>query len=162
MRLATFVVGVVFVATCFFLLPRACIALNDALGWPRLPRAPLLLGWGLVLAGVAIHVMAAGRFRRAGGTPVPTDPPSALVCDGLFGYSRNPIYIADLLILLGIFGIWGHLALLLYALAVGTALHIWVVAREEPVLRARFGVAWEDYCAEVPRWLGPLHRRHTI
>lgn len=154
MRLAA--LGVAFVATCFLLLPAACIALNDSLGWPRLADPPSQLGWSLVLAGVAVHVLAAGTFRRAGGTPVPTDPPRALVCDGLFGYSRNPIYIADFVILLGIFAIRGHLALLLYALAVGAALHAWVVSHEEPVLRARFGVAWEDYRTKVPRWIGRL------
>lgn len=152
MRVSTALVGVAFPATVFFLLPRAFMFLNEALGWPRLTAAPLL-GWALIVTGVAVHIVASRRFRRAGGTPVPTEPPTQLMREGLFGYSRNPIYLADLVILLGIFALRGHLALSLYVLVAGVALHVWVVLHEESVLSARFGAAWDDYCARVPRWL---------
>jgi protein-S-isoprenylcysteine O-methyltransferase Ste14 len=152
MRLSTLAIGGVFVAAVFFGLPQAFVVLNEALDWPKL--APVrAVGWGLVGAGILIHAATSGQFRRAGGTPVPVEPPDRLVRTGLFRWSRNPIYVADLIVLVGIFALRGHVALLLYVALFWGALHLWLLLHEEPVLRARFGAEWEAYAARVPRWL---------
>ncbi len=147
--------GILFVAVVFFGLPRAFIALNGILGWPEFTSAPTQgLGWLLILAGSAALVVASRLFRRLGdGTPVPVDPPKRLVVDGLFRYSRNPIYVGDLVILLGIFLARGQLALLLYAGIFFVFLHLWLLHREEPVLQRRFGEEWTRYSVRVPRWI---------
>ena len=152
MRLTTLALGVLFVATVFFGLPQVCVELNEWLGWPRLRLVPGV-GWALVVLGAGMHVATSGQFRRAGGTAVPLEPPRTLVRSGLFGWTRNPIYLADLVVLVGIFALRGQLALLLYAALFGVALHAWLVLREEPGLRIRFGAEWEAYAANVPRWL---------
>lgn len=156
MRLSTAALGLTFVVTVFFMLPAAFIALNSALGLPRF-QSPMLqgLGWILIACGIAVAVWASSLFRRVGlGTPVPIEPPVKLVETGLYRYSRNPIYLADLAILLGIFLARGHVGLLLYFVLAFAFLHYWIVKREEPALSARFGENWLRYAQRVPRWLG--------
>lgn len=148
-------IGTLWLGSLFLLLPRVSILLNEALRWPRWQHPALeVSGWVLIGAGVAVSVYAAGLFRlRGGGTPVPTDPPKHLVRAGLYRYSRNPIFLADVAIVLGIFCVRGHLALLLYAGLVFLGLHLWLTQHEEPVLVRRFGEQWQDYARSVPRWL---------
>jgi protein-S-isoprenylcysteine O-methyltransferase Ste14 len=62
--------------------------------------------------------------------------------------------VADVALLLAVFLVRGDVALLVYALIVAAELHVWVVWREEPVLRRRFGDAYVAYTQQVPRWLG--------
>jgi protein-S-isoprenylcysteine O-methyltransferase Ste14 len=64
--------------------------------WPALPLpgpsvARYAVGAGLIAAGVLIMAVAMRRFRRAGTNVETHKPTTALVTDGLFGYSRNPI-----------------------------------------------------------------------
>jgi len=89
---------------------------------------------------------------------VPTQPPTRLVVDGLYLYSRNPIFVADVAILLGLFLHRGELLLLLYAGLVTVVAHALVVLREEPELRRRFGEEYARYEHAVPRWIAPLRR----
>jgi protein-S-isoprenylcysteine O-methyltransferase Ste14 len=86
------------------------------------------------------------------GTPLPTDPPKELVASGLYRYVRNPIYVSVILILLGHFLWFGYWSLLLYAGLAFLGTHLFVTLYEEPNLRKRFGVTYEDYLGKVPRW----------
>ncbi len=120
------------------------------------------LGLVPILAGVVIYLRSAWDFVAAGrGTPAPLDPPKHLVARGFYRFSRNPMYVAVLTVLLGEAIVLGSPALALYALAVGIAFHLFVVFYEEPTLRRLFGPAYEEYRGEVPRWLGPRGRRAT-
>ena len=118
------------------------------------------LGLVPILAGVVIYLRSAWDFAAAGqGTPAPIDPPKHLVARGFYRYSRNPMYVAVLAVLLGEAFVLGSPTLAVYALAVAIAFHLFVVLYEEPTLRRGFGRAYEEYCAEVPRWLSPRRRR---
>ena len=90
---------------------------------------------------------------RGRGTPLPTDPPKALVVSGLYRHVRNPIYVSVILILLGHFLWFGNWSLLVYAVLAFVGTHLFVILYEEPGLRKRFGAAYEDYLIKVPRWL---------
>ena len=48
------------------------------------------------------------------------------------------------------------LSLALYAALVFVFFHLWVVLVEEPLLREKFGASYQDYCAQVPRWIPHL------
>src|SRR5205809_8131640 len=61
--------------------------------WPEPTAVESLLGWGLLIAGVLLAVSAAYLFRRAGTTPNPTKPTSALVIWGPYRFTRNPMYV---------------------------------------------------------------------
>lgn len=92
-------------------------------------------------------------FYIAGrGTLAPWSPPANLVVVGLYGYTRNPMYVAVSLILLGWALSFGSPDLLAYAAIVAIAFHLRVVLGEEPRLAQTFGAQWQQYATNVPRW----------
>jgi protein-S-isoprenylcysteine O-methyltransferase Ste14 len=114
-------------------------------------RALAVLAWGVGLAVSAWVVVAFAR--RGKGTPAPNAPPTELVRSGLYRYSRNPMYVGALLIVLG-YPLWFQsLALVFYWFAVLLLFHLVIVGYEEPSLERRFGQAWTAYRRRVPRWL---------
>ena len=121
--------------------------------WPPLGDALVWPGWALVAAGVALTVWSAVAFRRARTTIVPHQSPSALVESGPYRFSRNPIYLADLVILAGVALILGApLALILLA-PFREVLRRLFVLPEEVVLERDLGPVYLDYKARVPRGL---------
>lgn len=124
------------------------------LPYPVLPRTlQLSVGAVLIVAGMAVAIAALARFRHA-GTSVPTHTPtSAIVTGGVYGYSRNPIYIGLTLFYLGlaavIDGVWTA-AMLIPILLI---MQYGVVAREEAYLERKFGDAYRAYKQSVRRWL---------
>lgn len=112
-------------------------------------------GYVLVGGGLALLVWCVRDFYVAGkGTLAPWDPPRSLVVVGLYRWSRNPMYVAVTLILLGWAVAYASRALLIYALIVMIAFHLRVVYGEEPWLARIHGDAWERYRREVRRWVG--------
>ena len=111
---------------------------------------------GLILLciGTLLLLWCVRDFYVAGrGTLAPWAPPRRLVTVGLYRYTRNPMYIAVALVLLG-WALWFESWMLLtYALAVTAAFHVRVVFGEEPWLARTHGEAWQRYKARVPRWL---------
>ncbi len=123
-------------------LARLWAPLGDMLLWP---------GLGLVAVGIALIVWSALAFRRARTTIVPHQPPSALVEAGPYRFSRNPIYLADLVILAGAALILGApLALILLVPFREVLLRLFILP-EEAVLERDLGPAYLDYKARVPR-----------
>lgn len=109
-----------------------------------------IIGFGLTL------VLAGGQaFRRAKTTFDPRTPHAAsqLVISGVYRYSRNPMYLGFLLILLGwadMLANWASFALLpLFVLY----LNRFQIQPEERTMRQLFGADFERYCAQVRRWI---------
>jgi protein-S-isoprenylcysteine O-methyltransferase Ste14 len=93
------------------------------------------------------------EFYVAGrGTLAPWSPPRELVTTGLYRVSRNPMYVAVVLVLLGWAALFRSLPLLVYALAIAVGFHLRVVFGEEPWLAQTHGESWSRYRAQVPRW----------
>ena len=112
--------------------------------------------WGLVLLtlGLIGILWCIRDFYVAGkGTLAPWSPPEKLVRVGLYRYSRNPMYISGVLILLGWAVSFCSWVLLIYALLIVIGFSLRVVHYEEPTLARQFGKEWEDYASRVPRWL---------
>jgi len=82
----------------------------------------------------------------------PWSPPVNLVVVGLYRYTRNPMYIAVTLILLGWAASFGLPGLYVYAAIVALAFHLRVVLGEEPWLARKHGAQWREYAERVPRW----------
>jgi protein-S-isoprenylcysteine O-methyltransferase Ste14 len=127
--------------------------------WPWREQWPggdetLLLVVGLVT--MALAFLCAGtaivQFFRA-HTNIPTNrPASALVTDGIYRFTRNPIYVGFILLQVSLgllFENWWLVILLVPLIAV---LRYGVVAREEAYLERKFGQAYLDYKASVRRW----------
>jgi len=86
------------------------------------------------------------------GTLAPWAPPENLVVAGLYRYSRNPMYVAVALVLIGWAISFSSMSLLAYALIVIVAFHLRVVFGEEPWLARTHGSQWQQYASHVPRW----------
>ena len=91
--------------------------------------------------------------QKGRGTPAPIDPPKELVVSGLYRRVRNPMYVGVLAVIFGHFLWFGYWNLLIYALVIFSAFHLFVTQYEEPNLKKRFGAAYEKYLMEVPRWI---------
>ena len=130
------------------------------------PRTPIVLdrfGLVLVLLGVTLLLSTVREFYVAGrGTLAPWSPPTELVTTGLYGFSRNPMYVAVVLVLLGWAALFHSLALLAYAVAVAVAFHLRVVLGEEPWLAQTHRGRWLRYSAQVPRWFGSGNRPRGV
>ena len=112
------------------------------------------LGLLPLAAGFAALLWCVRGFYVSGkGTLAPWAPPSRLVETGLYRYSRNPMYVAVTLVLLGWAAAFGSRGLLIYALVVAVAFYFRVVLGEEPWLSRTHGSQWEQYKSRVPRWL---------
>lgn len=159
--LITALFGATFVVCLFGLVPESLVHLNDELGWWRWQTAAShTLGVALFVASVGLILYCSRLFNRLGhGTPVPINPPTELVVSGVYRFSRNPIYVGQVGILLSYFVFSGELTLLLYACAWAAVVQAFIVLVEEPDLRKKFGASYEDYCRTVPRWLGPRRGR---
>lgn len=108
----------------------------------------------LVLGFVGLLWCVKAFYVSGKGTLAPWAPPAKLVTVGLYRYSRNPMYVSVLLILIGWAVSFGSLGLFIYTVLVATAFHIRVVRGEEPWLARTHGRAWENYVSRVPRWFG--------
>lgn len=107
----------------------------------------------LIFGGLLLDGMAAGLFRRHDTAVEPWKPSTALVTEGLYRFSRNPIYVGFAVTYAGLAIAMDSvvaLALLIPCLAVVDRL---VIAREERYLADRFGAAYAAYRARVRRWL---------
>ena len=118
--------------------------------WPGWPMP--WLGAAVMAAGVLIAIWAALSFRAAKTTIIPHQAPSALITTGAFAWSRNPIYLADVIVLIGWALIFGAALALLVVV-----IFIWVltarfIAPEEERLTAAFGEEFIAYQAKVGRW----------
>ncbi len=112
-----------------------------------------IAGIAIVASGVLLVLAAMRLFRRAGTPVAPIEPTSALVTDGIYRWTRNPMYLALSLILLGLAVATGSLWFLLALAAAIYAVTKLAIEREETYLAGKFGSAYLDYKARVRRWM---------
>ena len=114
----------------------------------------------LIAIGIAGYLVCSLDFAVFGrGTPAPIDMPKHLVVRGPYKYTRNPMYISVLAILMGESALFRSVTLLEYSAAVAIMFHLFVLIQEEPALRRKMGEAYQKYCDEVPRWIPRLPAR---
>lgn len=137
------------------LLAIAIMAALDRLApGPHLVEPPLThLGWIPIVLGLAAAVVARNQFRRSGTTIKPFQESSALVTDGLFALSRNPMYVSLTAALVGVCVLFGTLTPLVVVPAFVWVIRARVIAVEERMLEDTFGDAYRDYKTRVRRWL---------
>lgn len=118
----------------------------------RIPAAPTL-GWGLIALAIALALWAAVSFRGARTTLIPRATPAAIVTTGPYRFSRNPIYLADALILIGWAGAIGSLWPLILTPLFMTVIAKRFIRGEEAALRRLHPEEWAAWSARVRRWL---------
>jgi protein-S-isoprenylcysteine O-methyltransferase Ste14 len=127
--------------------------------YASLPLLDSERAWWLDLHAAAIGLVAIwligsalGGFRRKGTDPRPWREDSALVIEGIYEHTRNPMYLGMALaygaITLALNTLWPLLTLVPVLLLI----RYYVIAREERYLSALFGDAYRDYCRQVRRW----------
>lgn len=129
---------------------RAWPQLSFALPWLRLFAA------ALAILGLLTCLLCVTSFRRAGTTVDPRRPDgtSALVARGIYRYSRNPMYLGMLLVIVA----WGLYLGQPLALACGPVAFVLYLGRvqiaaEERALEAKFGDEYRAYARAVRRWI---------
>lgn len=118
--------------------------------------SPLLYYTGaLIFAfGSLVVLFCIGQFAIQGaGTLSPADPTKKLVTSGLYRFSRNPMYIGVLMMLVGENISMGNVYLWVYSGLLFLAFYLFARYREEPRLSRDFGIDYDDYRQRVRRWL---------
>ncbi len=106
------------------------------------------------LIGFVIMLWCIISFAVKGrGTLSPMDPTKKLVISGLYKFSRNPMYVGVILILIGEVIFLQSVELGIYSLFVFVAFNIFTMLVEEPRLRKDFGEEYKRYCEDVRRWI---------
>lgn len=125
---------------------------------PGLGTLPLLetrpIGLIVIVLALAILAWAMLQFRLANTQLLPNSPTNnALVSTGIFGITRNPMYLAMTVFALGGALWFGRIPMLL-APVLMFAVANWVfIPFEETKMRRQFGDAFDDYCKRVRRWI---------
>ena len=130
------------------------LVLGRLLPLGRLPAVPARIVGGLCLAaGLAIAWWGEQVMQRAGTNVRPDLPSTALVTDGPFRYTRNPLYIGLTLLYAGVALLIPSTWPLLLLVPVLLLMRWGVVAREERYLEHKFGEPYRTYLGRVRRWL---------
>ncbi|MGQ3003487.1 MAG: methyltransferase family protein [Hydrogenophaga sp.] len=143
--------------------PLALTAITAALMY-CLPAGILLPRLGIwqsvisvMVAGAGLSVCLAGvqAFRKSRTTVDPRTPDaaSALVTGGIYRYTRNPMYLGFLLVLLSLALYLGKLTAFAMLPAFILYINEFQIELEESALRAKFGAVFDFYAARVRRWL---------
>ncbi len=132
---------VIFVADQYFPLQRFTGVLPQAMGSIA------------IVVGLLLLVLAGGLFKKADTELIPFREVRALVTDGVYRYTRNPMYLGMALILLGTACTTGTLAGVMVVPVFMVIIELRFIRPEEAMLHAIFGAEFEAYCARVRRWI---------
>lgn len=113
----------------------------------------LVTGIGLIALAAIVIMTAFVQFRRAKTTVDSMKPSTAVVTNGIFALSRNPIYLGMTVALVGISLALNSLWILVMAVPVLFVMHFGVIKREEAYLEAKFADSYRAYKQKVRRWL---------
>jgi protein-S-isoprenylcysteine O-methyltransferase Ste14 len=112
-----------------------------------------IVGAVVVASGLAVALWAERTMHGAGTHVDPRKPAIALVTEGPFRYTRNPMYLSLTLIYGGITLVVDALWPLVLLPAALLVMHYGVILREERYLERKFGEVYRSYKAQVRRWL---------
>lgn len=147
--LKTALFTVVMPGTFAVLLPILIAGDRTAVGGSALGLALSLFAFGIV-----VYLRSAWDFAAFGrGTPAPIDAPKRLVTRGFYRYTRNPMYVAVLTVVVGWAVFFGAFILVLYAALLFVIFSLFIRLYEEPRLAREFGGDYATYVSQVGRWL---------
>lgn len=107
----------------------------------------------LIVAGFALMGLAFVEFRKAKTTIIPGEEPTALITGGIYRYSRNPIYLGDVLVLAGFILRWDAVLALPLIPAFVWLIQTRFIVPEERRLMDAFGPAFEAWAERTRRWI---------
>ena len=137
------------------LIAGVALSIFYPLPWPKGMGSDILQMVGLLLAATAatLYATAMREMWRAGTAILPHRQAKHLVTSGPFKLTRNPIYLANLVLLTGLGLIIGSIWMFVVAVVAAYAEQKLGIEREEAHLEHHFGKAWRDYRKKVRRWI---------
>jgi protein-S-isoprenylcysteine O-methyltransferase Ste14 len=146
----------------FLALPTLVAGVMPALltqGTP-IERKMMMPGSALLTIGSVLLLWCVRDFFVSGrGTLAPWDPPKHLVVIGLYRFTRNPMYLSVLTVVLGWCVLYRSAWLMLYAVVLTVRFNLRVRWHEEPWLHRQFGPEWKAYASRTGRWFPRLRPR---
>jgi protein-S-isoprenylcysteine O-methyltransferase Ste14 len=127
---------------------------NAAFLFVRPLRPHQYFGILLFIIGLVVLFHCIIRFALEGrGTLSPADPTKRLVITGLYKYSRNPMYLGVMMILIGEAIFFQSIDLWIYLSCIFIFFNLFIMLIEEPRLRRDFDPGYFQYCQKVRRWI---------
>jgi len=112
-----------------------------------------LIGGVAIVLGIILMGVSIAKFKRHKTSVVPKRTPESIITSGPFKYSRNPIYVADAVILLGYVLTLGSVISIALVPAFAMVIRKRFINGEEAGIRAEFGQLYDDYCQKTRRWI---------
>ena len=97
--------------------------------------------------------LSVGLFRQNEEDPNPTTQSNKLITSGIYKYIRNPMYLALVILQIGLGISLSFLHISLMSIFTAIALHYFIIKREETYLKNLFGADYESYKAKSRRWI---------
>lgn len=135
--------AIVLMLALHFILPVATL----------IPSPWRFAGFVPIAAGVALNIAAAGLFKRRNTTIKPFQRSTVLVTNGVFRWSRNPMYLGVVFIVSGIAIILGSVTPWIVVVALAILLDRVFIRREEEMLQEAFGAVFQEYKKSARRWV---------
>lgn len=112
-----------------------------------------VIGGALVVAGLTSMALAIGWFRKTGQDPKPWTESPELIVEGVYQWTRNPMYLGMGMLQAGIGLLLGSLWPLLLVPVTWCVIYLIAIRHEETYLTEKFRESYERYLASVRRWL---------
>jgi protein-S-isoprenylcysteine O-methyltransferase Ste14 len=140
--------------TCLLVAILLCVALHFILPISNIVPSPWnLIGLIPFLLGIWINISADRAFKQANTTIKPFELSKALIQDGAFRLSRNPMYLGFIGILLGISILLRSITPYFVVIAFVILIELAYIRIEERMLAAKFGPEWDQYRSRVRKWI---------
>jgi protein-S-isoprenylcysteine O-methyltransferase Ste14 len=130
----------------------AAILLGWILAIP-LPGWAVYAGWIVIAAGIAFAFGGLRQLISAHTSPDPHAPTTTVVTTGIYRFTRNPVYMGFLCLVIGFPLIFGNLWGIFVAAIQVLLFNKLIIEREEAYLTQKFGQEYLDYKSRVRRWL---------
>lgn len=156
----SFFIGILYAFVGMVLVPLILFYVNQQLELVSFSNLlTIFVGLFLLVLGTNILLFSVLEFLKNSESPLPFDKPKKLVTTGIFQATRNPMFLASSFIWLGEALVFGSLLLYLYALLFTLFNHYILVAKDEPMLKKKFGRKYISYQKEVPRYVPTMYNR---
>ena len=154
MKKSLIFVMILFWSFLFLVLPLISIILNEKIGLTKYNFNFLAyIGILTFITGIAFVILSSNLLIKEGkGSPIPSHPPKEFIVKGIYKYTRNPMVLGYILIVLGEYLFFGSTLLGIYVLLLFLLFHFYIIFIEEPELEKRFGDKYLFYKKSVPRW----------
>lgn len=111
-----------------------------------------IIGIIIILSGLMIYITAIIRFGESWRVGVDTEKPGALITEGIYSMSRNPMFVCLFLYALGTWLLNINFLMLLFMLIIAVTIN-YQVKKEEKFLRMKHGEKYTRYMQRVPRYI---------